>query len=292
MRFTHYPGLCAMNKWRPTGKRASVIAIVFAIAGTVTGWVDVAPAAASTRYQSVVKSDSPFAYWQLAEQPGAGTAVDSSGNGNSGTYAPCVVLGQSGPLRQHHVSAALLGAQPGCYMTFQPSVSYSGSYSIEAWVKPSNTVKIGQTFFDTRSTTADYGVNFLLTGLSNGGQQLCANIGDGYEWLGNPCFGFAYRANQWYYLALTVNETPFTGGAATFFINGQPVYQIGLPNFGTLPLLTDPMHPIALGGAPRYDSCTCEAPENFDGTVGQVAVYEYPLSFSQVAAHYSAAHNA
>jgi hypothetical protein len=271
--------------------RRAIVTVVTAtvISGAITGWISVLPAAASTPYQSVVKQASPFAYWQLAEAPGTLTAVDSSGNGNSGTYAPCVVLGQGGPLRQRNVTAALLGAQLGCYMTFQPSVGYSGSYSVEAWIKPSSASKYYQTFVDSRSTNGEFSVDFKLTGTSNpGGQQLCADIGDGYEWLANPCTAFAFRANQWYYIALTVSETDSNLGVATFYVDGQPVNQVGVANYGALPLLTDSNHPIVLGGNPRYDDCGCQPPENFDGTVGQVAVYEYPLSANQVSFHYLA----
>ncbi len=45
-------------------------------AAAISGWIGVVPAGASSDYPSVIERDSPFAYWQLAEAPGAQTALD------------------------------------------------------------------------------------------------------------------------------------------------------------------------------------------------------------------------
>jgi hypothetical protein len=268
---------------RGTRNLARVLALavaVFAVAG-------MAAAAASPTYQAIVERDAPFAYWQLSEAFGARTAADSSGNGHSGTYAGCVKLGQGGPFGGYGATAALMGQHTGCYMTYTPSTGYYGSYTVEAWVNPSTTTKYYQTFFDTRAAGPDpgteYSSDFKLMGTSDpDGQQLCADVGDGSEWLTNGCTPFAFYAHTWYYVALTVSET----GIVTYFIDGVAVYREDLPNYGGAPLLTDPNHPIVVGGNPKF----VQSPdtENFEGTIGQVAVYEYALSSTQVAAHYAA----
>jgi Concanavalin A-like lectin/glucanases superfamily len=296
--------------------KAIRVAAASLVAGSLAAWNGVSTAGASASYPSIIEQDSPFAYWQLAEPHGSATATDSSGHGNAGTYAsigysgsPCGGLGQAGPIRDYAATAALLGEQPGCYMTSTPS-SYSGSYTVEAWIRPSTTTKYYQTFFDSRAAdsvqvrctfgvcrryilSGEYSVDFKLTGTGSGTQagqqQLYADIGDGREWLANLRTSFAFSANQWYYVALTVSVNGSnTAGVATLFVNGQPVHDVALANTGLPPLLADTQHPIVLGGNPRYDNTTTPDPENFDGTIGQVAVYEYALSYSQVAAHYSA----
>ena len=269
---------------------ASVIVVALAVL------IGVSQARASADYPSVVKRDSPFAYWQLSEAAGAEAAADSSGNGNTGTYDACVSLGQPGPFGEPgDVTSALLGQKPGCYMEYRPLDGYSGSYTVEAWVSPASTTKVSQAFFDSRGPgpfnfAAEYSLDFKLTGTDNsGGQQLVADIGDGAEWLANTGTSFPFTAGDWYYVVLTVGWAADGGGLATMFIDGKPVHDVALSNYGTPPLLTDPNHPIVLGGDPRYDdSPSIQPAENFDGRVGQVAVYKYALSPTQIAAHYSA----
>lgn len=179
-------------------------------------------------------------------------------------------------------------------MTYRPSAGYAGSYSVEAWVMPFSATKYYQNVVDSRAPgpydpTTEYSMDFGFTGSANpGGQQICADIGDGYEWLANPCTSFTFRAHQWYYLAMTVSDLT---GVANFFVNGRAIYGFGLFNYGLPPLLTDQNHPIVLGGDPRYDHFSPD-PGNFDGVIGQVAVYKYALSPKQVTAHYSAGRSA
>jgi Concanavalin A-like lectin/glucanases superfamily len=270
------------------------MAFVIVVALAVLGGAG--PARASADYTSVVKRDSPFAYWQLSEGAGAETAADSSGNGNTGTYDACVSLGQPGPFGgPGTVTSALLGQRTGCYMEYQPFDRYSGSYTVEAWVSPTSTTKLSQTFFDSRGPgpfnfAAEYSLDFKLTGTNNpGGQQLVADIGDGAQWLANTGTSFPFTAGDWYYVVLTVRRAAHGDGLATMFIDGKSVHHVALRNSGTPPLLTDSNHPIVLGGNPRYDdSPSIQSAENFDGRVGQVAVYKYALSPTQIAAHYEA----
>lgn len=276
----------------------------------VVGGIGAASAGASANYPSIINQDSPWAYWQLAEPSPSTTAQDSSGNGHTGTYAACANLGQQGPIRNYSATSAFLGVNQGCYMTYGiPATgprAYYGSYSVEAWIKPSSTTKPFQAFFDSRAPdqtvrwcyfgrcswrtiSGEYSMDLGLTGSTYvDGQQLTADIGDGMQWLANPVIPFAFAAGRWYYIVLTVDDST---QYATLFINGQPVGHFALAKTvqaGTMPLLIDGNHPIVLGGDPRYPSPPNPYPDNFDGTIGQVAVYEYALSSAQVAAHYSA----
>ncbi len=174
-------------------------------------------------------------------------------------------------------------------MTYTPSDGYSGNYSVEAWVEPNTTTTDSLEFFDSRTADGEFSVDFTLDGSDDrGGMQLTADIGDGSEWLANPSTPFVFNANEWYYVVLTVSKPANSPGVGTFFVNGQPIDHFAIDNYDSLPLLTDPSHPIILGGEPRYVSPLDPDSGNFDGTMGQVAVYEYALSSSQVAAHYAA----
>jgi hypothetical protein len=134
------------------------------------------------------------------------------------------------------------------------------------------------------SGTGEYGFDIKLTGTSNpGGQQLCVDVGDGVEWMLNGCVPFPYAANRWYYLAMTVSASTNTVIAYEnqFHATGT------LTNFGRSPLLFDSLHPLTVGGNPRFDGPP-NTPENFDGVVGQVAIYKRALTGAQTLAHYKA----
>ncbi len=65
--------------------------------------------------------------------------------------------------------------------------------------------------------------------------------------------------------------------------------RIKLPDHGRPTLLFDPNEPIAVGGDPQYDLNPGNPnPENFDGTIGQVAVYQSVLTSGTISLHYEA----
>jgi hypothetical protein len=176
-------------------------------------------------------------------------------------------------------------------MTYEPSTSYTGAYSVEGWVMPGSATKTYQTIFDTRGVDGEYSFDLVLEGSAfPGGQQLHIDVGDGQEWLTGSTGAnvpFAFTAGQWYYITATVNPAQHV---ADLYVNGAVLGEIGLSNNGLPTLLFDQNHPIAIGGDPRYDLIPNNPlPENFDGTIGQVAVYQHVLTPATIAAHYQAA---
>ena len=266
------------------------VAVVAALASFGVGGVARAlPASAAANYSSVILASSPLAYWRLNDQAGSTTAVDDTGNFN-GTYASCVQLGRKGPISDDPDTAAFFG-QPGCWMTYQPSTSYAGAYSVEAWVKPGSATKRYQTIFDTRGPEGQYSSEYsfdlgFLGSDYNGKQQLHIDVGDGQEWLSNGMIPFPFTAGKWYYIAVTVN--PLTH-RAVLYVNGTVLGRLRLADHGLPTLFFDPHHPIAVGGNPRYDLISGNPnPGNFDGTIGQVAVYESVLTSGAIATHFQA----
>src|SRR3989442_5707000 len=63
-------------------------------------------------YRASVLADHPVAYWRLDEETGT-VLVDASGNGNDGTYAGAVTLGQPGALASDSDTAAGVGPAGG-----------------------------------------------------------------------------------------------------------------------------------------------------------------------------------
>jgi hypothetical protein len=232
----------------------------------------------------VILASSPVAYWRLNDQPGSTTAVDDAGNDN-GTYSSCVQLGQPGPISDDPDTAGFFG-KPGCWMTYQPSASYAGAYSVEAWVKPGSASKPYQSIFDTRGDGV-YSFDLVLQGSAySGGQQLHIDVGDGQEWLTTGSIPFAFTAGQWYYVAATVSPADHE---AVLYVNGTVLGTIRLARGGLPTLLFDPNQPIAVGGDLQYDLIPGNRnPENFDGTIGQVAVYESVLTSGTISLHYQA----
>jgi len=199
-----------------------------------------------------------------------------------------------GPIRNDPDTAAFFG-KPGCWMTYKPATSYVGTYGVEAWVKPGSVSKTYQTIFDTRALHGEYSFDLSLTGSDySRGQLLHIDVGDGRQWLTDPNGGFnvrfAFKAGRWYYIAATVSRAHHV---AVLYVNGRVLGKTTLQYFGRPPLLFGRQHPIAIGGNPRYDLLPGNSlPGNFDGTIGQVAVYDHLLASGTIAAHYNAGRDA
>jgi hypothetical protein len=247
-------------------------------------------ASTTAKYSAAVLASSPWAYWRLNEKPQATKAADDTGNGRAGKYASCVQLGQPGPIKNDSDTAGFFG-NPGCWMSYTPSAAYAGAYSVEAWVKPGSASKTYQTIFDTRGPNGEFSFDLSLEGTGySGGKNLHIDVGDGQTWLTNFNGGFnapfPFTVGRWYYIAATVN---LAQSVAFLYVNGNVLAKIKLPSYGHPTLLFDPSHPIAIGGNPRYDLIPGNTlPGNFEGTIGQAAVYTRALTAATIAAHYKA----
>ena len=114
----------------------------------------------SNEYANRVLADSPLGYWRLGEFSGS-VAVDSSGNGNDGTYVGNVVLGQPGlapgidsAIRINNLDGHVIG----------PTLSGTSFTGVEAW-------------FNTDSVTNDRHILSLYT--TNSDRFLLNHMQDG-----------------------------------------------------------------------------------------------------------------
>src|SRR5207244_13546469 len=76
----------------------------------------------------------PAGYWRRGEPSNSGTAVDSSGNGLSGSYESGITLGQPGAVSGD--TAAAFNGAGAVDLPDAPALDLSGTLSVEAWVRP------------------------------------------------------------------------------------------------------------------------------------------------------------
>ena len=107
----------------------AVVAVTAALAGQPL-WVR-----ATSGYAGAVIADSPTVYYRLGEAAGASTAVDSSGNGNNGTYTGSgFTYGAAGAIGDGDTA---MGFAPGSTANYVSSTYVPGTvstFSAEAWV--------------------------------------------------------------------------------------------------------------------------------------------------------------
>ena len=97
-------------------------------------------------YEGGVLLDGPVGYWRMGEQSGL-AMLDSSGNGNHGAYQGGVVLGQAGALAGDPDTAASFDGINDFGLTPDSnSLDVGDSFTIEGWIKRSNTTKTHQLF--------------------------------------------------------------------------------------------------------------------------------------------------
>jgi hypothetical protein len=180
-------------------------------------------------------------------------------------------------------------------MTYSPTSAYTGSFTVIAWIKPDSTTKAYQTFVDSRAPgttgplSGDVSFDFKLTGTDEvAGQALCTDVGDGVHWLEAVvpplgCTPFRYRAHHWYFVAMTV--APAARSIRTY-VDDNLLGHYHMTNYGLPPLLFDATHPFTIGGNARIPV------ENFDGVIGQVAIFPSVLSRVQLTTVYRAGHDA
>jgi hypothetical protein len=216
----------------------------------------------------VILGDNPIMYWRLGETSGT-IAYDESANHRDATYIRHPFLGLPGAIANDtNTSVDFNGFNQ--YVGWIPTSSYSGAFTVEAWVREKR-LHLVETFFDTRTKTAEFSFDFKLDVLA--GKEIHFDVGDGTKWLSTSSVPFDFKRDVWYYVAAVVTTT-----GATYYVDGSA---IGSVTYTGIPLLFDATHKVQIGTHTRYDS------ESFDGGIDEVAVYDYALTADQIAAHYA-----
>ncbi len=187
------------------------------------------------------------------------SASDSTSNGNNGT-----ISGATATAGEIDGGASLNGSS---YISISPSGSLSGTYTIEAWAKPS---QIGSALglFGSRTPHDDsFGVILNSTGLQG-------DIGTGSNWLTTGANAtFSYASGTWYHFVYVV-----TPGAYSIYANGDLI-QTGYVSSGT-PLLFDSNHQLRFGA-------TGASGQGFKGSLDEVRVSKVARSSAWIGTQFN-----
>jgi hypothetical protein len=218
-------------------------------------------------YEAAVLKDKPVAYYRLGERPPPQgglipPAVDSSGNGNDGTYEDGASLGAGELIIDPALNTAVNFASGDVVIPDAPSLNFVNTkFTIEAWINgPLSVPLTNQRVFDKAQAGAPEGY-VLDLGPSNVRLAGCTNLEIPFPLSDN----------------ITYHIVGVSDGAGTgyIYVNG------------------------VLAGSGPYSSCNPytgsahiavanDGTAHFTGTIDEVAIYKSALSFQRILAHYNA----
>jgi RHS repeat-associated protein len=226
-------------------------------------------------YQSLIRAQSPSAYWRLGEASGS-EAADSSGSGHAGSYVGSPTLGTDGALIDDDAddgAVRLDGANQHVASSYSPFANGT-TRTFEGWANRESEstldMLIGGSTPDQSAAYLTLGGEFGLPSSSVHWMPQ-GNLGNGAVWHNAwPTVG------EWVHWALVFNES---GDSAELFINGV--------SKGARPGIT-----AAYAGSPgglnagAWRGLGGAHPYAFDGAIDEVAVYERGLTPAEVLGHY------
>jgi hypothetical protein len=233
-----------------------------------------ASAAALPAYADAIRADQPRAYWRLGEAAGATTAVDSSGNGFTGTYR-----GGVSP-----------GADSALYDDGDGSASFPGTADGQDVLIPDNS---GLDF----GTQTDFSVEAWINTTANGGEAIIGKRDDTA-----PGWKITVSADPGYVGRV---RTLFAGGGVPQVAYGPSVrvddgvwhHVVAIFDRGAVTriwvdraesITSAPSHATMSSKAPLEIGDSAADPA-FAGQIDDVAVYGYALPKARILAHYDAA---
>lgn len=217
-------------------------------------------------YRETVLAKSPVAYWRL-DDAGA-SAIDSSGNTNTGTVQSGVTTGATGALTATANAAMSFNGSSG-YITVADSASLnftSLSFTVEAWIYLTGTGTSGYCPIISHPGGAD-NKHYILTDPS----RIL------YRWTGFSS-GYTVPLNTWKYIVYTFAAVSDTNGTETFYVDGSSVA-------------------TRTGIVPAFPAATVWGIGSqanglnhwFQGSIDEVALYATALSPSVITSHWNAA---
>ena len=248
-----------MTKAIPLLLLAVVLSACAAIPAAAPGGpgAPVAPTARQS-YAAAILADAPAGYWRMGEASGT-TMTDATTNGNDGTYAGTVKLGQPGALTGDKATAvAFDGHTAGATVPSSPSLKVT-RITIELWIKKTSEsgygVYVAKDYFELLNNSFNGRLELRLTASADPALVSSATL----------------ALNTWYYVVAT-----YDGNVASLYINGQ--LDSAHPAVAT-PAPTD--GPVSIGR--RFDGFFNNA------VLEEVAIYPTALSAERVAAHWRVA---
>ncbi|WP_051367106.1 LamG-like jellyroll fold domain-containing protein [Hamadaea tsunoensis] len=249
---------------------------------------DVAAPPAGSAYDTAVLADSPAAYWRLGD--GGTVVADATGHGHTGTYTgspTATTLPNGDPATKFNGSTQYATIADGDYL----SIPGTGQITVEAWLRPdvlqfSHQESTGYVHWMGKGTTGQHEYAARMYSLTNSESR--PNRISGYSFnLGGGLGAGSYfqdtvTAGQWIHYTLVINTTNVSGayptGYTKIYKNGVLRDQDSLQDYAIVP---------GNGTAP-FRIATRDFASYFEGAIGKVAVYNYELSGTRIAAHYAA----
>ncbi|MGW3607074.1 LamG-like jellyroll fold domain-containing protein [Micromonospora sp. NPDC005161] len=215
-------------------------------------------------YAAQVLADKPVGYWRLGERSGT-SAEDSSGTGNPGAYTDAVTLGRPGALTGDPDTAAELtdGHIP---VPDSPSLSVSGSFTLEAWV---NLNDVCRQYSVVEKYDAPAYNGYVLRVLP-GGKIGALTLGVAGQ-LASVEGQTVATPDEWHHVAAV-----YDGSTISVYLDGRLD-----GSAATKVNPTDGAGSLKLGA--RGD----DAGTRLAGLLDEVAVYDHALTADKIARHYS-----
>lgn len=220
-------------------------------------------------YSSVILADFPQAYYRC-DDPFGNVTKDQTVNAYNGTISGGVTLGQAGALSLDADTAMLFDGSSGLIVL--PSglnTNGLGALTVEAWINLSNTSFVGTAFVVGSDAPSSTHLGFLL-GITTTTVFFRTGTGSGQNQVSN---NRSLSASTWYHLVGV-----FAGTSITTYLNGV---QLGTAAV-TASTIATTTNQINIGARPNNSS------NYFPGVMDEVAIYNYALTSSQIAAHYAA----
>ncbi|HEY4797461.1 MAG TPA: LamG-like jellyroll fold domain-containing protein, partial [Bacteroidia bacterium] len=143
------------------------------------------------------------------------------------------------------------------------SSSFSGTFTVEAWVKPNDPTKY-MCIMGTRSPS-DGSFDMKL----GNGNTIHGDIGNGSGWITTGAdASFNYSIGQWYHIAYVITPSGYI-----IYANGN---QVGSGSFSGTPILYDVNHILAVG------TVSANGGEEFNGNIDELRIWNTARTQTQI----------
>ncbi len=225
-------------------------------------------------YAQAVAADHPSSYWRLGEK--SGTLAQDSAGFNDATYVGAVTLGVPGAFQGDADTAmAVSGGGAHAEAPYSPTLNPSTPFTVEFLAKPAVSGQQSTCVIGSQNRAIGRSGYAIYQGLN--GPFWEAHLGDATTvrlWM----FGTVVpQAGQWYHVVL-VYDPSLERFPARLYVNGvDDLNYTDSRNEGTL--LPNSQAPFEIGS--RYGGGV-----PFNGTIDDVAFYNYALTEQQVVNHW------
>ena len=216
--------------------------------------------ATAPAYPGVIDADNPAGYWRFGE-PSGPTALDSSGNGNDGTYLGGPVLGVLGALAADMNTAVRMdGINDTVRVPDANTLDVGNTFTAEGWIKRTATTKVHELM--------NKSFQLSVMGAANGNQVFLRK--PGVSTISRTVGGVGTGA--YHHIAVTKNGSG--PGSVKFYIDGAPAPSVDV---SAAQVIVDNNTLLTFGAAGSTSA-------DYD----EFAIYDNVLSATQIQAHYNA----